>query len=277
MRLILFPMPSVLAVFAHPDDIEFRAAGTLLLLRDRGWEVHYCNLSNGDLGSSMMTSARTARIRAAEARAACESMDFRWHPPIGRDLQIFYSDRRVRQVCALVRQVRPSILLTHPLSDYMEDHMETARIAVTAAFARGIPNYKSIPSRSSVLDPVTIYHSTPHGLRGPMREPVLPEGYVDITSVADRKRAALACHASQKEWLDVSQGMDSYLVSMEDECRELSRRSGKKGLAEGWSRHLHLGFGNESDDPLRSALDGFWSAGDAGTSGKSERSVRQHR
>jgi LmbE family N-acetylglucosaminyl deacetylase len=57
MRPILFRMPSVLAVFAHPDDIEFRAAGTLLLLRDRGWEVHCCNLSNGDLGSSVMTSA----------------------------------------------------------------------------------------------------------------------------------------------------------------------------------------------------------------------------
>ena len=44
-------MPSVLAIFAHPDDIEFRAAGTLLLLKQRGWEVHYCNLSNGNVAS----------------------------------------------------------------------------------------------------------------------------------------------------------------------------------------------------------------------------------
>jgi LmbE family N-acetylglucosaminyl deacetylase len=270
-------MPSVLALFAHPDDLEFRAAGTLLLLRDRGWEVHYCNLSNGDLGSSVMTSAQTARIRATEARRSCESMGFHWHPPIGRDLQILYTDRNVRQVCALVRKVRPGILLTHPLSDYMEDHMETARIAVTAAFARGIPNYRSIPSRKAVLDPVTVYHSTPHGLRGPMREPVIPEGFVDITSVADRKRAALACHASQKEWLDVSQGMDSYLLSMEEECRELGRRSGKRGLAEGWSRHLHLGFGSESDDPLRGALDALWSPGEDGESGRSGRPGRSRR
>jgi LmbE family N-acetylglucosaminyl deacetylase len=176
-----------------------------------------------------------------------------------------------------MRKVRPSILLTHPLSDYMEDHMETARIVVTAAFARGIPNFKSIPSRSPVLDPVTIYHSTPHGLSGPMREPVHPECFVDITPVADRKRAALACHASQKEWLDVTQGMDSYIVSMEAECRELGRRSGKKGLAEGWSRHLHLGFGNESDDPLQSALDGLWSPGDARKSGMPGGTARQRR
>lgn len=247
-------MPSVLAVFAHPDDIEFRAAGTLLLLRDRGWDVHYCNLSAGDLGSSVMGSRRTTTVRAAEARAACRLMGFTWHPPIGRDLQIFYSDDMIRQVCALVRQVRPSVLLTHPVRDYMEDHMETARIAVTAAFARGIPNYRSRPSRGPTLDALTLYHSTPHGLRGPLREPMMPELFVDVSTVQDRKRAGLACHASQKEWLDVSQGMDSYLAAMDRESEEVGRLSRRFRVAEGWTRHLHLGLGCEADDPLQEAL-----------------------
>ena len=43
--------PAVLAVFAHPDDIEFVAAGTLLLLRQSGWETHYLTLSGGDCGA----------------------------------------------------------------------------------------------------------------------------------------------------------------------------------------------------------------------------------
>ena len=247
-------MPSALAVFAHPDDIEFRAAGTLLLLRDRGWEIHYCNLSAGDLGSSVLKPRQTAAVRTAEARNACRIQDFVWHPPVARDLQIFYSDSLIRRVCSLVREVRPSVLLTHPVRDYMEDHTETARIVVTAAFARGIPHYRSVPSRRPALDPVTLYHSTPHGLRGPLRERVEPEMFVDVTSVQGRKRDALACHASQKEWLDVSQGMDSYLAAMEEESAELGRQSPGFSLAEGWTRHRHLGFGAESDDPLKEAL-----------------------
>lgn len=249
-------MPTVLALFAHPDDIEFRAAGTLILLRRAGWEVHYCNLSQGDLGSSVHGARDTARIRAAEAKASCRLLGFHWHPPVARDLQIFYSDVLIRKVCALIRKVRPRILLTHPLADYMEDHTETARIAVTAAFARGIPNYRSRPVVPAVLDPVTLYHSTPHGLQGPLREPHRPERIVDVASVAAEKRAALACHKSQKEWLDVSQGMDSYLAAMEVEGLRMGREIGSEA-GEGWTRHSHLGFCGESDDPLAEALPEF--------------------
>ena len=48
------------------------------------------------------------------------------------------------------------------------------------------------------------------------RRPVMPDAYVDTATVHDQKRDALACHASQKEWLDATQGMDSYLVAMDE-------------------------------------------------------------
>ncbi len=247
-------MPAVLAVFAHPDDIEFRAAGTLLLLRDRGWDVHYCNLSDGDLGSSTLSRKATAVTRAREAQASCRSMGFHWHPPIASDLCIFYTDALIRRVAALVRSVQPSIVLTHPPVDYMEDHTETCRIAVTAAFSRGMPNYRTIPARKPTLQPLTLYHSLPHGLQGPLRQPVRPELFVNTTSVHSRKRAALAAHASQKEWLDVSQGMESYLISLDEGDAQVGQWSGRFAQAEGWTRHLHLGFGAEADDPLQEAL-----------------------
>ena len=247
-------MPAVLAVFAHPDDIEFRAAGTLLLLRDRGWDVHYCNLSNGDLGSSTLSRKTTAVTRAREAQASCRSMGFHWHPPVASDLCIFYTDALIRRVAALVRSVQPSIVLTHPPVDYMEDHTETCRIAVTAAFSRGMPNYQTIPARKPTLQPLTLYHSLPHGLQGPLRQPVRPEFFVDTTSVHARKRTGLAAHASQKEWLDVSQGMESYLISLDQGDAQVGLWSGRFAKAEGWIRHLHLGFGAEADDPLQEAL-----------------------
>jgi LmbE family N-acetylglucosaminyl deacetylase len=247
-------MPAVLAVFAHPDDIEFRAAGTLLLLRDRGWDVHYCNLSNGDLGSATLSRTVTAKTRTLEAQASCRTMGFQWHPPIASDLCVFYTEANIRRVAALVRSVQPTVVLTHPPIDYMEDHTETCRIAVTAAFSRGMPNFRSIPARKPTLQPLTLYHSLPHGLQGPLRQPVRPELFVNTASVHSRKRTALAAHASQKEWLDVSQGMESYLISLDEGDAQVGQWSGRFAQAEGWTRHLHLGFGAEADDPLQEAL-----------------------
>jgi hypothetical protein len=69
-----------------------------------------------------------------------------------------------------------------------------------------------------------------------------------------RKREALAAHVSQKNWLDVSQGMDSYLVSMDEASQRVGLLSGQFEFAEGWRRHLHLGFSAREIDPLKDAL-----------------------
>ena len=45
-------IPSVMAIAAHPDDIEFLMSGTMMLLAEAGYELHYMNLSSGDCGSS---------------------------------------------------------------------------------------------------------------------------------------------------------------------------------------------------------------------------------
>jgi LmbE family N-acetylglucosaminyl deacetylase len=158
-------MPTVLAIAAHPDDIEFLMAGTLLLLKGAGWDVHYLNLSTGNLGSQTMTPARTAQVRRGEALAAAKRLGAAWHPPVCNDLEIFYDDRTLRRLAATVRAVNPSVILTHSPQDYMEDHMNTARLAVTAAFARGVPGYRTVPRRRAIASPVTVYHASPHGLR----------------------------------------------------------------------------------------------------------------
>ena len=56
-------MPSVLAIFAHPDDSEFCAAGILLLLKEKGWNLHYMNLRSGHGGAVQMDGPTTARTR----------------------------------------------------------------------------------------------------------------------------------------------------------------------------------------------------------------------
>lgn len=247
-------MPSALAIFAHPDDIEFVAAGTLLLLKAQGWEIHYMNLCSGNCGSMQLGPEETARQRLAEAQAAARILGATFHPPICHDLELTYDIGLLRKVTTVVRETRASIVLTHSPVDYMEDHMFASRLAVTAAFNHGIPNFASDPQRATYAHDVTVYHAMPHGLRDPLRKCVRAGLYVNTSAVHERKRLALAAHESQKHWLDVSQGMDSYLTSMDEAARTVGSLSEKFALAEGWRRHLHLGLSAADIDPLKAAL-----------------------
>jgi LmbE family N-acetylglucosaminyl deacetylase len=247
-------MSVAFAIAAHPDDIEFYMAGTLILLRQRGFEIHYMNLASGNCGSQTMDGAETTRVRAAEARAAADLLGAVYHPSFVDDLEILYERPTLRRLAAVVREVVPDIILTHSPDDYMEDHMNTARLAVTAAFARGAPNFLTDPPSDAIDKETVVYHAMPHGLCGAMRNPVVPEIVINTDSVHAQKRQALACHHSQKAWLDATQGMDSYLETMHQMAREVARRFGNSKTAEGWRRRNHYGFSAELTDPLSEAL-----------------------
>src|SRR5688572_26417570 len=98
-------MPIALAIAAHPHDIELVMAVTLLLLRAAKWEIHYLNVSTGNLGSTTMTPVRTARVRRREAQAAAKVLGARWHPPFANDLEIFYDAASLRRLGAIIREV----------------------------------------------------------------------------------------------------------------------------------------------------------------------------
>jgi LmbE family N-acetylglucosaminyl deacetylase len=198
--------------------------------------------------------AETRRIRRREAQAAAKLLRARWHPSLVEDAEIFYEDSLLRRTAAVIREVAPNLILTHSPQDYMEDHMNASRVAVTAAFVRGMPNYRTVPRRRPIADEVTIYHAMPHGLRDGLRRVIVPGAFVNTTAVHAEKRAALGAHESQKHWLDVTQGMESYLNAMDAMSRAVGRMSRKFRHAEGWRRHSHLGFSSAEVDPLRDAL-----------------------
>ncbi len=246
--------PAALAIAAHPDDIELMMAGTLVLLGRTGYALHVMNIADGSCGSMTQSAAETARRRLAEAQASAAILGAMLHPPIARDLEIFYNESLLRKVAAVVRDVAPAIVLLQSPLDYMEDHTNACRLGVTAAFVRSFPNFVTDPPRPPVPGPVAVYHALPWGLEGPLREAIAPDFFVDIASAFETKRNSLACHASQREWLDRTQGLDSYLLAMEESARKIGRRSGRFTLAEGWRRHSHLGFAGRDFDPLREAL-----------------------
>ena len=195
------------------------------------------------------------RERRAEAQEACRLVGFTLHESLVNDFEVFYERRPLARLAALVRRVAPDILLTHSPSDYMEDHENACRLAVSAAFARGMRNMPTDPPTPAVGGPVTVYHAQPHGNRDPLGAEVRPTHFVDVGGeVLEQKAAMLACHRSQQQWLDESQGFASYLETMRGLMREVGEWSGRFTHAEGWRRRLTLGFCAPDADPLATAL-----------------------
>ena len=243
-----------IAIAAHPDDIEFCMAGTLLQLRGAGYETHYLTIASGSCGSTKTDAKTTKSIRSAEAQVAAGVLGAKFHPSLTDDLEILYSLELLRALASVIREVKPGIVLTHSPQDYMEDHMITSRLAVTAAFARGMPNFKTSPARAAVGYDVTVYHAMPHGLRDGLRCRIIPGAFVNTTSVQEIKRKSLAAHKSQQDWLDESQGFNSFIQAMDDMSLAIGRLSKRFSHAEGWRRHLHLGFCQAETDPLYEVL-----------------------
>lgn len=246
--------PVAIAIGAHPDDIEFSMAGTLLLLKRAGFETHYFNIASGNCGTSNLSASRARKRRAQEARSAAAVLGAQFHPSLTDDLGILYEVALLRRVAAVIREVKASVILTHSPQDYMEDHTNTCRLAVTATFTKGMRNFETNPRRRVADYEVTIYHCMPHGLRDPLRRRVVPGQFVNTSTVQATKLDALAQHQSQQEWLATSQGLNSYLQTMDQLSREVGRMSGRFKHAEGWRRHLHLGFASKEIDPLGEAL-----------------------
>ncbi len=247
---------AVFAVAAHPDDIEFNMAGTLALLVQAGFEPHMMNLSRSNLDSNELSEAEITRIRFNEAQRSAQVIGAVLHPPIADDLMIFYEDRLLRKMTAIVREIRPSIVLLPSLNDYMEDHTNTARLVITACFSRAMKHYRSDPPREPTDQDVYLYHAQPHLNRDGMRTLVQPDLVVDITDQMDTKLKMLGCHESQRQWLDETQGLDDYLESMRQSGGEVARISGQSAwqYAEGFRQHSHVGFSACDRDLLAEVL-----------------------
>ena len=116
----------VLAIHAHPDDVEFQCAGTLALLAHRGCQVTIATMTPGDCGSAVHGPEEISAIRRAEAKAAADLIGADYLCLEFRDLAIFNDDESRRRVVETVRRARPHMVLTAPPVDYLCDHEMTS-------------------------------------------------------------------------------------------------------------------------------------------------------
>jgi LmbE family N-acetylglucosaminyl deacetylase len=205
----------ILAIHAHPDDIEFQCAGTLALLAAAGHEIVVVTMTPGDCGSQELGPEEIAAVRREEARrsaaligAAYECLEF-------RDLSIVIDNDAKRRVTEAVRRHRPQLVITAPPVDYMDDHEATSRLVRDACFNASCPNYSTRawdPAPPAAKVPHLYYVDPLEGVDH-FGRPVKPQFYVEISDVFQTKQQMLACHASQREWLRAQHGVDEYLES----------------------------------------------------------------
>ncbi|MDR3699380.1 MAG: PIG-L family deacetylase [Candidatus Sulfopaludibacter sp.] len=218
----------ILAIHAHPDDVEILAGGTVALLAGLGHAITIATFTAGDCGSRELGPEEIAAVRGKEAARSAARIGAAYVCLGMRDLAIFNDDPSRRRVVEVLRQTRPQLVLTSSPVDYLCDHEAASALVRDACFAAPAPNY-----HTGAADPAPPLDAVPHlywmdPVGGGDREghPVAPDFVVNVAETFARKREMLSEHASQRVWLRQHHGTDDYLDTMERWTRERGRQAG---------------------------------------------------
>lgn len=243
----------VLALMPHPDDMEILCAGTLLRLRKAGFRIHVMTMTAGDQGSPNRPRAEIAAIRRAEALRGAETIGASYECLGFDDVRITFDNPSRVTVAAALRRVDPFLVITTPPNDYMFDHIITSQLVRDACFNAPMPNYATPGGEPPTAGVPYLYYTDPiegidqFGERAPVT------CTVDITAEMETKQAALACHESQRIWLQAQHGMDNYIATMQ---RWSARRGNEAGVPFAEAFRQHRGHPHPSDDVLMTIIAG---------------------
>ena len=191
-----------LAVMAHPDDVDFSAAGLVAQLTDAGAEVTYCLVTDGQAGGFDQTIERItmASIRREEQTKAAAEVGVSDLIFLGRmDGEVTFDLTLRHDITRVIRQVRPQIVITHPpdinvASVYGShaDHVATGQATWAAVYPDSrnpfaFPELLTSGYEPWVVEEIWIIHHPDANLT------------LDITEQFERKMRALRCHVSQHE------------------------------------------------------------------------------
>ena len=192
----------VLAVGAHPDDLEILCGGTLARFVNEGHEVVMCHATLGDRGSYVHTSEEIAAIRSRESKRAAEICGAEEATLGLHDGEVSAADPEQRLlVVDLVRDARPDLIITHFPHDYMSDHNEVSKLVFDCSFHATLPLFETGKPHHNKVTPI-YYMETIMGVA------FQPTEYVDVTDVIDTKTAMLEAHETQLTWLRDHDGVD---------------------------------------------------------------------
>lgn len=185
---------NILAIGAHPDDVETSCGGTLAKYAKQGHKIFTATSTNGNVGSATLSMEEIAKIRKEEAKRAAAHIGAEYIC-LDYDDEMLFDSRETRLAFInLVRYCKADIILTHSPKDYNPDHELTSKIINDIAVM--IPVAKLV-TKEKPYDkiPMIAYFESELGLG------FVPTEYVDITDTIETKMAMCREHKSQVQWM----------------------------------------------------------------------------
>ncbi|ANE45814.1 hypothetical protein SY83_05320 [Paenibacillus swuensis] len=192
---------NVLAVGAHPDDLEILCGGTLAKYALRGDKVFMVSFTNGNMGHPDVDPPDMAAIRKDEfhASAALIGAEVIWMD-VDDEMSEIHVEARLQMV-DVMRYAKPDVILTHGPDDYHVDHRNAGQLVFEAAPLACVRNIRrELPELAK--QPL-IYHMDNIGGIG-----FIPQEFVDITETIELKKKMFLCHQSQTGWMQETSGFD---------------------------------------------------------------------
>ncbi len=230
----------ILAIAAHPDDVELGCGGTILASIAQGRTVGILDLTRGELGTR-----GTPEIRFQEAEAAAKVLGVKVRDNAGLADGFFHNDKANQMVLVpYIRKYQPDIVLANAMEDRHPDHGKGASLIYDACFLSGLRQIKTLDESGNVQEawrPKYIYHFTQDRY-------IKPEFIVDITPYWEKKEEAIRAFRSQFHDPD-SQEPNSYISSpeflefLEARAKEYGHSIGVK-YGEGFTSRRILGVDN---------------------------------
>jgi LmbE family N-acetylglucosaminyl deacetylase len=184
---------SVVAVEAHPDDVELSALGTLIKLRRQGARVTVVSISDGGNGAfhdPSLSGASIAQVRAAEATSVAKRLGAEWLTLGALDGYVYDTPELRARLASVLRQVGADLVLAPPPADYHYDHMNAGQLAFSAAYY-AVAGGAEVTGTPLSVTPAMYYFDTIVGLD------FQPAFYVDISAEMEEKKELAGLHTSQ--------------------------------------------------------------------------------
>lgn len=201
----------ILAIFAHPDDVELTVGGTLLKMKSLGYKTGALDVTKGDMGTRGTVEGRAAE---AEDAARIMKLDVRENLELP-DGHVWLTEETRTKLVRVLRRLRPKILLTHQENDPHPDHNHIVQIVREAARLASMQKYDFDFGQERTNVPIVAHNIFSHR--------VAPSFIVDISDFLKEKMDAIRAHKSQF-YNPESQELETRLTS-EGFLTELETRS----------------------------------------------------
>jgi len=173
----------VLAIAAHPDDVELTCGGTLLKMAERGYPTGILDLTAGEMGTR-----GTPGIRAKEAAAAAKILKVSWRGTLGvPDSDVQPTRETKMRLAKVIRELRPRTVILPYWKARHPDHYHASTLGYEGCFLAGL---QQLPLEGQAYRPFKILYATSF-------EGMAPTFIVDITQQYHRRRRAILAYGSQ--------------------------------------------------------------------------------